>query len=201
MELYTSVNPKDITGIYYYYINWKDQCWSWSSNVLATRCEELIHWERWKTKGEGRWQRMRRLDSIDSMNMNLNHIQEMVRDRGAAVHGVTKSQTWLSNWTRDLSFPRRCPTLSQRVITMPHPTTTDESSCLSTSLPTVDILCIYVFYFSLHVLFYKNNFFLRLFKERPMNIKMSWPLYDWNTCMNIFIQLSSLNHNYSNTEI
>ena len=40
-------------------IHWKDCCWSWSFNTLATWCEELIHWERpwcWerlKAKGEG----------------------------------------------------------------------------------------------------------------------------------------------------
>ena len=48
-------------------------------------------------------QRMRWLDSIiDSMAMNLRKCQEIVEDRGAwhaKVHGVTKSQTWLSDWT------------------------------------------------------------------------------------------------------
>ena len=46
-------------------------------------------------------QRMRWLNSIiDSMDMNLNKLQEIVKDREAwraAVHGVTKSQTGLSN--------------------------------------------------------------------------------------------------------
>ena len=75
-------------------------------------------------KIEGRrrrgWERMRWLDGItDSKDMGLGGLREVVMDREAwhaAVHGVTKSQTWLSdelNWTKSvkdvldvfLSFP------------------------------------------------------------------------------------------------
>ena len=63
-------------------------------------------------KIEGRrkrgWQRMRWLDGItDSIDVSLGRFRELVIDREAwraTVHGVTKNQTRLSNWTELMVF-------------------------------------------------------------------------------------------------
>ena len=89
--------------------HWKNRCWSWNYNTLVTWCKESTHWkrpwcwERLRAGGEGATE-----DEMVYWHYRLNghefkQTQGDCEDRGAwnaTVHGVTKSQTQLSDSTK-----------------------------------------------------------------------------------------------------
>ena len=75
----------------------------WSSDANRDSLEKSLMLGKIDSRRRRGHQWVRWLDGItDAMNMNLGKLQEMVRNREAwhvAVHGVSKSLTWLGDWT------------------------------------------------------------------------------------------------------
>ena len=89
--------------------SWKDWCWGWNSNSLATSCKELTHWKRlwcWEGLGAGGDDEDRRWDGWMTSPTRCTWIWVNSgswwwtgRPGRAAIHKVTKSRTRLSEWT------------------------------------------------------------------------------------------------------
>ena len=88
--------------------HWKDWCWSWSSNTLATWCKELTHWKRpwyWERLKVGREGENRGWDGWMASSTHWTWVwassgswwwtmkPDMLQSIGS------QSQTWLSDWT------------------------------------------------------------------------------------------------------
>ena len=116
-------------------IRWKDWCWNWSSNTLATWCKESIHgkrswcWEKLRAREGAKRGWDVRMASLTQWTWILSKLREIAKDRKVwcvAVHGVTKSQTQLSEWTTttafkssDLSLGRVCTSTDSTAVIGP----------------------------------------------------------------------------------
>ena len=88
-------------------IHWKDWCWSWNSSILATWCEELTPWKRpwcWEIlkaggEGDGRGWDGWMASPTQWTWVWASFASWWWTGKRAAVHGVAKSWTRLSDWT------------------------------------------------------------------------------------------------------
>ena len=86
-------------------IHWKDWWWSWNSSSLDYECEELTHWKRpwcWERLRTGGKENSRGWDgwivSLTQWTWVWANSRRWWKTQ-KVVYGVTKSQTWLGDWT------------------------------------------------------------------------------------------------------
>ena len=124
--------------------HWKDCCQSWSSNTLATWCEELTHWkkpwcwERLKAGGDRGWDLV---GITNSMDMSLSKLGSWWWTGRPGVLQSTGLQSWTRlNWTET-----RCSGRSHNIPGLP-----DKSVYKDTLWPQTVLPCIFkafLFYF------------------------------------------------------
>ena len=115
---------------------WPPDAWSW---LIGKDPDAGKDWRRKRGQEGMIW-----LDGItDSIDMNLSKVREIMKyreDWHATVHGVTKSWTWLNNWTNSKKsffffFPK-CGNISGKKMTVkvrPTQTLATNKSCLGSN--------------------------------------------------------------------
>ena len=111
------IKPVNLKGNQSWIFIGRTDGWSWSSNTLATWCGKLTQskrprcWERLRAGGKGDdrgwdgW--MASLTQWRWVWASSRRWWRTGKPGGATVHGVSKSRTWLSNWTITTARPPR----------------------------------------------------------------------------------------------